>query len=91
MTGTVNAALFISGMLAAGYAAAALYFLRFWRETGDRVFAWFAAAFLLLLVQRLALAFVLDSVGDAVWYYLIRLLAFVLIILAILEKNRASS
>jgi uncharacterized protein DUF5985 len=95
MTGDVNAtadvALFISGMLASGYAAAALFFLKFWRETGDRLFAYFAAAFGLLLVQRIVLAIVVGWTGDTWWYYLIRLFAFLLIIVAILEKNRASS
>jgi len=91
VTGSVDVALFISGMLASGYAAAALFFLRFWRQTGDRLFAYFAAAFGLLLVQRVVLAVVAGWVGDVWWYYLIRLLAFLLIVVAILEKNRAPS
>ena len=88
MTSSPQSALFIFGILAAGYAVAALFFLRFWRETGDRLFAYFASAFGLLLVQRIALAAVVGWEGDTWWYYLIRLLAFLLIIVAILEKNR---
>jgi hypothetical protein len=42
-------------------------------------------------VQRIALAMLVGSAGDPWWYYLIRLFAFLLIIVAILEKNRASS
>ena len=90
MIASVQAGLFISGVLAAGYAVAVLFFLKFWRETGDRLFAWFAAAFALLLVQRVALAVVVGWNGETWWYYLIRLLAFLLIIVAILDKNRAA-
>jgi membrane-associated PAP2 superfamily phosphatase len=83
--------LFVSGALVAGYAVAALFFLKFWRQTSDRLFGWFAASFLLLMVQRIALTDALDTAVNPLWYYLLRLLAFVLIIVAIIEKNRAAS
>ena len=82
---------FLAGYLAAVYAAIALFFLRFWRMTGDRLFAWFATAFALLVVQRVALAFFGTEQSTAVELYLIRLLAFVLILIAIVEKNRTGS
>ncbi len=90
MTSTRDLALFVSGMLAAGYAVAALAFLRFWRQTRDRLFALFATAFTLLLVQRIALALGADASLSTVWYYMLRLLAFALILVAIVDKNRAS-
>ncbi|WP_411278765.1 DUF5985 family protein [Gemmatimonas sp.] len=79
---------FISGYLSLGYAIVALFFLRFWRESGDRLFALFAAAFALLIVQRVALSasFALDY--EPSWAYVLRLLAFVLIIIAVIDKNR---
>ena len=83
--------MFISGLLAAGYAVAALYFLKFWRQTGDRLFAFFAASFALLLVQRVALALATDLIADAHWYYAVRLVAFLMIIIAIVDKNRSAS
>jgi hypothetical protein len=79
---------FIAGMLTAGYLVVALYFGKFWRQTRDRLFAYFALAFVMLAVQRVALALGDDRV-DAVWYYLLRLLAFILIAFAIIDKNRA--
>ena len=91
MTGSHDLTLFISGLLATGYAVAALYFLKFWRQTGDRLFGYFAASFALLFLQRIALALATDLVADTTWFYVIRLLAFVLIIIAIVDKNRASS
>jgi hypothetical protein len=67
---------------------AGLFFLRFWRDTGDRLFAMFAAAFFLLGVTRLGLAFSQDySEGHTYWYWM-RLAAFLLILVAIADKNR---
>lgn len=79
-----------SGFLVAGYAVAGLFFLRFWRETRDRLFGAFAAAFWLLAAQRLALALSDDPNGDQLLLYGIRLLAFVIILAAIVDKNRGS-
>ena len=79
----------VSGVLVMGYAVAGLFFLRFWRETRDRLFGIFAAAFGLLAVQRAALALSSDPNGEQLLLYGIRLLAFVLILAAIVDKNRA--
>jgi hypothetical protein len=81
--------LFAEGMLAAGYAVAAMFFLRFWRDSGDRLFAFFAAAFALLMVQRGAVVLVRGMSDGTSWPYLLRLLAYVLILIAIYEKNRS--
>lgn len=85
------ATIFVSGMLAAGYLVTSLFFLKFWRRTGDRLFAFFAAAFGLLFVQRLALTLASGLVTSTAWYYGVRLLAFGLIIVAIADKNRSTS
>jgi amino acid transporter len=80
--------LVVSGMLIMGYLVAGLFFLRFWRETRDRLFGIFAGAFWLLGVQRALLAIVETSAAGTVWVYGLRLLAFVLILVAIIDKNR---
>jgi hypothetical protein len=77
-----------SGAIAMGYAVAGLYFLRFWRETRDRLFLIFAFAFWLLGVQRLALIVSREMVEDNTGLYLVRLFAFLLILGAIVDKNR---
>ena len=82
--GTIH---FISGLLVAGYAVAALFFLRFWRAARDSLFAWFAAAFALLALQRVALVSAASLPFEIHWYYLLRLLAFVFIIIGIAGKN----
>jgi hypothetical protein len=76
---------YIRGALAMGFLVAAVFFLRFWRETRDRLFAFFALAFLILGLNR-PLA---DSDPDhnASLPYLIRLAAYVIIIIAIADKN----
>ena len=80
---------FISGMLAMGYVVAGIFFLRFWRDTRDRLFAMFGAAFFILAVQRFGLEFVNDIPERATIWYFVRLLAFVIIIAAIIDKNRS--
>ncbi len=77
-----------SGMLVAGYLFAALFFGRFWAQSRDRLFALFAAAFVLLAVQRLALTLSGAPMEEQTVFYLLRLFAFAVIAFAILDKNR---
>ena len=79
----------ISGMLVTAYAVSALFFLKFWKRSGDRLFAIFAAAFCLLAVQRFALAALAREADTELLLYGLRAVAFVLIIVAIIDKNRA--
>jgi hypothetical protein len=79
---------FLLGAIVVACGVAGLYFLRFWRKTHDRLFAMFATAFWVLGLNWLALAFInRDEVRTAL--YVVRLFAFLLILFAILEKNRA--
>ena len=80
----------VSGAIVMGYAVAGLFFLRFWRETRDRLFLIFAGAFWILGLQRLALTFSRDMVEDDTGLYLVRLFAFLLILGAIVDKNRSA-
>lgn len=75
---------FLSGSLTMGYAVAALFFLRFWKDSRDALFGYFAGAFLLLAAGRALLGFV----EPAEILYTLRLGAFLLIIVAIIVKNR---
>jgi drug/metabolite transporter superfamily protein YnfA len=79
---------FLSGMAAALCLVAGLFFLRFWRKTRDRFFAFFAAAFWLMALHRVVMLFLRDNNEHLVAAYSIRLLAFVLILVAIVDKNR---
>jgi hypothetical protein len=82
---------FLNGANAMASAVAGLFFLRFWRQTRDRLFANFAAAFWLLGLNWFALALTSPAFEFRPFIYLIRLVAFGLILGAIVEKNRAGA
>ncbi|HET7316399.1 MAG TPA: DUF5985 family protein [Sphingomicrobium sp.] len=81
---------FLSGAVAFGFALAGLYFIRFWSRVRDPLFLWFAIAFSLLGLGQAVLALAGVPLEERSSVYLIRLLAFSLIIFAIFRKNRAS-
>lgn len=78
---------FLAGAATLGYAVAAIFFVRFWRRTRDRLFLAFAAAFALLAVNQV-LATLLEA-GDerTPFVYSLRVLGFALILWAIVDKN----
>jgi hypothetical protein len=68
-----------------------LFFLRYWRSSGDRFFAFFAIAFWALGANWL-LKVGRDPADEYLpYFYLLRLVAFLLIAAAIVDKNRRSS
>jgi hypothetical protein len=79
---------FLLGAVAMASLVAAAFFWRFWRQTHDRFFMLFAAAFLLEAINRTTLAAV-GSVTEEQepLFYLVRLFSFVLILIAIVDKN----
>lgn len=80
---------FLAGASCVAAALIALFFARFWSETGDRFFALFALAFGIFAANRLALT-VLDDESEAeTIVYVARAAAFGIIVLAIVDKNRA--
>ena len=79
---------FITGFTAMGCLVAALWFARFWRDSGDRFFAYFAVAFAVLGLNRVILGFLSESSEARPAAYSFRLLAYGLILVAIVEKNR---
>ena len=79
---------FLAGAISMACLTIALFFLRFWRRTGDRLFLAFAVAFGLLMVERVILVTVTASYEFAPYVYLVRLVAFAVIIGAVLDKNR---
>lgn len=79
---------FLSGAIAMGYLVCGTFFIRFWKKIRDDLFRLFAYAFWLLAFERVILTFVTQQYEYAAAVYLIRLVAFALIALAIIEKNR---
>jgi hypothetical protein len=78
---------FLAGALTFAYIIAAVYFVHFWRRTSDRLFLAFAAAFTLLALNQITV-FAL-GVGDERhnYAYVLRVLGFILILVAIVDKN----
>jgi hypothetical protein len=82
---------FIEGAIMMGSTVAALFFLRFWRRTRDRLFAAFSLAFGLMALLRVIHILVPIRSEHTHYAYLLRLLAYLLLLLAIADKNRASA
>ena len=80
-------AAYFAGLFTAASLAAALFFLRFWKRSGEGLFLSFALAFVLLAMNNALSSFVGGDQYPAI--YLLRLAAFALIIFAILRKNLA--
>lgn len=78
----------LAGAIVMGYLVAGLMFFRYWRRTRDSLLGCFATAFFVLAIQRMALALASDSEGPT-GLYILRLVAFLLILLGIWQKNRS--
>ena len=79
---------FLSGAVALGFFTCGLFFLRFWARTRDELFLAFAVAFALMGTGQTVLALANIPTEEKGSLYLIRLLAFLLILFAIYRKNR---
>ena len=79
---------FLLGATTMGCLTVAVFFLRFYRITRDRFFAIFALAFATFAVNRFVLLLLDEDDEARTFVYVVRLVAFLLIIAAIVEKNR---
>ena len=82
---------FILGAISAACLVATMFFLRFWVTTRDRLFLMFATAFLLLGFTRLLRGWLMSEPDEHQYIYWIRLVAYLLIVIAIVDKNRPGS
>jgi hypothetical protein len=87
MSASPGVILFVAGALTAGFAVAGLFFLRFWVVTRDRLFLAFAIAFWLMGLNQLVAGFSHAAQAENSAAYLLRLVAFGIIIVAVLAKN----
>ena len=81
---------FLSGAVAFGFLVCGLFFLRYWWRTRDELFLAFALAFVLLGTGQGVLALANIPTEERGSIFLIRLAAFLLILIAIYRKNRSS-
>lgn len=82
--------IFLQAVSATGAWVAGLLFFRYWRQSGERLFAFFGAAFWLLALSWALLALISPTEETRPYIYAIRLVAFLLLIVGIIDKNRAA-
>ena len=78
---------FLAGAVTVGYIVGAAFFLRFWRKTKDRLFLAFASAFVLFAINQATVDMLGVLFEPQSFAYVLRILGFVLILAAILDKN----
>jgi uncharacterized membrane protein HdeD (DUF308 family) len=83
--------LLLLGAIAMASLTIGIFFLRFWKSTGDQFFLFFAISFLLEGVNRVALGLVTDPNEGRPIFYLVRFISFIIICVAIIQKNRTKS
>lgn len=79
---------FLSGLIVTLSLGIATFQLRYWVRSKDRLFLFFAVSFALMAVNRTALSIVADESETRTYLYVVRLIAFILIIVGIFDKNR---
>jgi hypothetical protein len=79
---------FLLGVIVTASLTAGMFFLKFWRRTGDRLFLAFAVAFIIEGLNRIGFLFVERPNEGYPIIYAVRLLVFLLILAAIVWKNR---
>ncbi len=82
---------YLAGAFMMASIVAGLLFQHFWQQTGDKFFRSFSIAFWLLAIERVAYLLLNAKYEDRSFIYLIRFVAYIVIILAILNKNREKS
>lgn len=80
--------LMLLGAISTASLVAGLFFLRFWRDTRDRFFLFFAVSFAIEGINRAALALTSDPNEGRPFFFFVRFFSFFLIIVAILHKNQ---
>ena len=78
---------FLSGLVTGGFLVASVFFFRFWKRTGDLLFAIFGISFLLFALNQGATLWTNSPQDDQGAVYLLRLTGFVLLVIAIAVKN----
>ena len=80
---------FLIGVIVTASLTASLYFLKFWKQTRDTLFLGFSAAFAIEGVNRIAFLLVDHPNEGNPAIYTVRLFSYLLILAAIVNKNRA--
>ncbi len=80
-----------AGAIVFGYVIIGLFFCRFWQQTRARLFAYFAAAFFILALERVMINTLDFEPIHRPLIYCTRLVAFLVIAWAIWDANRSKT
>lgn len=80
----------MAGAAILGYLVLSGFFLRFWKRTRERLFLAFGVAFAFLALNQMASTYFEAGDERTLYGYALRVLGFVLILAAIIDKNLAS-
>lgn len=81
----------LNGSIAMASFVIAMFFLHYWKRTKDRFFVLFCISFLIQSFNRVLLVELPEASESSALFCSIRLLAYLLILFAILDKNRMNS
>jgi len=79
--------IYLLGVTAAASFTAFVFFLRFWRDTKDSLFAAFALFFFVEGLNRVVLSVMPHPSEGSPWIYVARLIALIVLLGAIVRKN----
>lgn len=79
---------FLNGVAAMACLAVAAFFVRFWRESADRVFACLAAAFVIFAINYGLLGLLPYADDRRTYAFALRLIGFVAILVGVMVKGR---
>ncbi len=79
---------FLLGGIVVGHLIAGLFFLRYWLSSRDRFFLFFMASFWLEAGNRAFMVLTQSWNESAPIHYVVRLVAYALILIALWDKNR---
>jgi len=78
---------FLEGAICLAAVIAAIFFWSFWRQSRDRLFVFFSAAFAVFAAHWACVTFLAGSLERPHQVYFLRLLTFTLILIGIVDKN----
>jgi hypothetical protein len=81
---------FLAGAVTIAYLVSSAFFLRFWKKTSERLFLAFGIAFVFLALNQIAATYLEAGDERTIYAYALRVIAFTLIVLAIVDKNVSS-
>ena len=79
---------FLNGVAACACLVTVTVFLKTWRQTADRLFLWFALAFAFFAANWMAVSLLHPADEARHWFYVLRLIGFIMILAAVVDKNR---